>query len=107
MIGHTPGPWWPVLNAHSRYEIHYAGGHLAGVSKWDDPASPPPIPEMNANANLIATAPDLLGSLKDMRSFAYRRGDLIHQSDMDRCMCAKCIEARADAAIAKATGATP
>lgn len=62
MSTHTPGPWKVVCNQFSRYEIHYSGGQLAGVAKWDDPASPPPIHEMHANAKLIAAAPDLLKS---------------------------------------------
>ena len=65
---HTPGPWSYRSNEWSRIEIHYPGGQLASVSKWDDPSSPPPVPEMHANAALIAAAPDLLEALKDMVS---------------------------------------
>ena len=59
-VVHTPGPWTARPNNWSRWEIHYANGILASVSKWDDPATPPPIAEMKANASLIAAAPDLL-----------------------------------------------
>lgn len=60
---HTPGPWEARINHWSRWEIFYAQGQLAGVAKWDDPATPPPVEEMHANASLIAAAPDLYDAL--------------------------------------------
>jgi hypothetical protein len=63
-MSHTPGPWEVRLNEWSRYEILYQSGILAGISKWDDPASPPPIEQMHANARLIASAPELLAALE-------------------------------------------
>jgi hypothetical protein len=56
---HTPGPWSARRNPWVRWEIHYAGGQLAVIAKPDDPASPPPVSETEANAHLIAAAPDL------------------------------------------------
>lgn len=61
---HTPGPWTARLNSWVRWEILYGGGQLAVIAKPDDPASPPPVSETEANARLIAAAPDLLAALK-------------------------------------------
>lgn len=48
---------------------------------------------------------ELLRAVKELRGYEYRRGDLICQKSSmgDRCMCAKCIESRADTAIQSAT----
>lgn len=59
---HTPGPWWVQDNT-----VQFAGGQLRVDS--DDGAIaecgryPNIDPELKANANLIAAAPDLLEAL--------------------------------------------
>jgi hypothetical protein len=63
---HTKGPWSVRCNYFSRWEILYSGGVLAGISKHDDPASPPPVNETEANARLIAAAPELLEALTEV-----------------------------------------
>jgi hypothetical protein len=64
-MSHTPGPWKARLNEWSRYEIiSPSGGVLAVISKWDDPSSPPPVEQTEANACLIKTAPELLAALE-------------------------------------------
>jgi hypothetical protein len=74
---------------------------------WGDPPDGPELPEgwldEDQAAELRDTLAELLAALQGMRSFDYKRGDLIHQSSMeDRCKCAACIEGRADKAIANA-----
>ena len=90
MSGHTPGPWvWVeplhVLNsAHGKILDHaaYEGMWFARYSRAED----------EANARLIAAAPDLLNALTVLADAAEARG-------------MPCDAARA--AIAKATGAQP
>jgi hypothetical protein len=111
---HTPGPW--------RECGHDRGGCACGVVwsesadvvvasaalQYEDVGATVPVsPEViAANARLIAAAPTLLEALRDMRSFEYRRGDLIHQRSLGaKCKCAECIEQRAESAIALATSA--
>jgi len=46
---------------------------------------------------------ELVGAIRNLRSFYYRKIDAVCQKGiMEWCMCRKCIEDRADAAIAKA-----
>ena len=66
---HTPGPWTARINDWSRWDILYAKGILASVSKSDDPASPTPVSEIEANARLIAAAPELLAALELLLAF--------------------------------------
>lgn len=69
-MSHTPGPWSARLNTFSRWEILDARGVLAHISRDDDPASPPPITEIAANACLIAAAPVLLAALEEINLMA-------------------------------------
>ncbi len=65
----TPGPWTARANTWSRFEIYYSRGHrgqLASVAKHDDPSSPPPVNETEANARLIAAAPELYDALDEI-----------------------------------------
>ena len=65
---HTPGPWWLGVSEHGRhFRAVDAKGHgeLATVV-WlmdDDDLYCAPSPECEANARLIAAAPDLLEAL--------------------------------------------
>jgi hypothetical protein len=91
---HTPGPWTARQNAFWRWEIHYDGGQLASLSMVDDPASPPPREEIEANAHLLEAAPDLLEACK--LAARYWDGEYNHdQSHVTRAL---------SAAIAKAEG---
>ena len=75
------GYWDDVANFNKKFEWQRidAQTHAAGVPDW------------------------IVKALKDLRSYEYRRGDLIHQYDLGvKCMCAECIETRADTAIAVA-----
>jgi hypothetical protein len=94
MSKHTPGPWsyWPNSCEYP------------GVITQDETALhiavPTALPNVQANARLIAAAPDLLAALKDCRSelvyILESYGDL--GVGFDRAIGA------ADAAIAKAEG---
>ena len=105
MSKHTPGPWsfntspncWSVLQVGSSGRWIVAGG-----TAW---AIPGRQSEAEANARLIAAAPDLLEALEDLREWALDHGEVVfagggmHAVDpMNSCL------RRASAAIAKATG---
>jgi hypothetical protein len=65
-MSHTPGPWEFVGNGciRSPFEIgnpERAGVEIATVAPWQ--------PEHEANARLIAAAPDLLLALKEIVAF--------------------------------------
>jgi len=66
------------------------------------------VEEREAVARQLAASQDLLKAVEDLRSYEYRTPDFqysIHQPDMGaQCKCWKCIETRADAAIARAKG---
>lgn len=96
---HTPGPW--VTNAHQevwstkpmRFNLTTAGiPMIASVCRHEDAEGGFPA---EANARLIAAAPDLLQALR------------VAYSDIQRCQ-GHTIDmlGRIEAAIAKATGAT-
>ena len=63
--------------------------------------------EAKANALLIAAAPDLLAACKDLMSFDYQRDVVCQLGLVDYCRCRKCVEKRAESAIAKAEGVKP
>lgn len=90
-VGHTPGPWWlhgPELSVYGGLKsqivcrLHDAHGNAYG--NWQ------------ANARLIAAAPELLEALRDLRSYL-KLG--ISPSSHWRSLLES-----ADAAVAKATG---
>lgn len=65
MSGHTKGPWI-ILRAGNGYpyQIHAPNGdHVKDVTRWAS-ISVPSLPEGEANARLIAAAPDLLEAAK-------------------------------------------
>lgn len=80
MSEHTPGPWEyvPSTEHHGAYVAGPFGGDLCDCYTMSNPSSlsvrnggdSKPIPfcgdEMDANARLIAAAPDLLAALRDM-----------------------------------------
>ncbi len=68
MNQHTHGPWTIETNAgHPHIEIWTNNGRPQRIAYMQDHLS-----ESDANARLIATAPDLLEALKDVLPFAQR-----------------------------------
>lgn len=104
---HTPGPWsvaskpssvvgWPVC-AELGTEVAYVQTLVFAGQ---------PIPkEAQANARLIAAAPELLEALEAV-SAEYRRLNPMRTADVHKmgCKCIRCAIDFADAAIAKARG---
>jgi hypothetical protein len=63
-MAHTPGPWRRTINGNRYIEVVGADGEpVVGWSGFDD--SIRPIKVHQANARLIAQAPDMLTALKD------------------------------------------
>lgn len=100
---HTPGPWFIEHDA-SQFENHAAisaktHGMLAHVVwKMEDDDQ---TPECEANARLIAAAPDLLAALREISADYADRFDLESPSTNPGI---KIVIEQARAAIAKATG---
>lgn len=90
----TPGPWemWPTINAEdpTNYRID-ASTH--DITAWVDE---------EANARLIAAAPDLLEALESLVAAVSEIEDLEH--DQFGCDDEHCPLCQARAAISKATG---
>ena len=102
MSAHTPGPWADDKAAHDApyQDIDIkAGSHRTVCTIWIDDA---PVhdfnAEQNANARLIAAAPDLLEALEDLiRNHKENKGEGLGIGPL----------MKAKAAIAKAKGETP
>ena len=98
----TPGPWhanWTRLNGkaigfHVADETH---GSIRHICEFYDGTEAMPPEEVEANARLIAAAPELLGVLER----AIRRLEIAHANG-DSIMREWIVDARA--ALAKATG---
>lgn len=102
-LQHTPGPW--ILLPHDDDgSISIVAGNLGGLVGaahcWPTEIITQGSGRVDANAHLIAAAPDLLAALKDaadevedLRKYANNHGGMI---DDERCDYAR-------AAIAKAT----
>lgn len=78
VVAHTPGPW--ELSAKEGREghrqIHKDGYSLALVcARASSPASGPQYFEKDANARLIAAAPDLLAALKHLMRYDFGESD--------------------------------
>lgn len=104
MSEHTPGPWtvWPHLVGDGYHHVGPTGGSLVALLphiEWGQPGRP--IDEQEANACLIAAAPDLLAALMAVE-WAGRAGsnvamcplcrgleDWTHESD---CLIGKAIK---------------
>lgn len=65
MSGHTPGPWEirTVKQGYPYQIVAPNGTHVRNVTRWAA-LSVPALPEGQANARLIAAAPDLLAACK-------------------------------------------
>lgn len=105
MQKHTQGPW--VTSAVNRNEVLACGTGAARVAKCldefdDNPGGPKyGSGEVEANASLIAAAPDLLDALTDLVGGCGKEGDLFSSAAMDKARYA--IE-KANAAV---SGGTP
>jgi hypothetical protein len=90
--GHTPGPWRYFRGTHSVWSVEKAICIMAGPHKRE-------CEERDANARLIAAAPDLLEALQMLYS---ETADYIRLNNLggidNQCM------QLSRAAIAKATG---
>lgn len=65
MSGFTPGPWVIGRSGHGRpYQVETAGGLC--ITKWGG-ISRPASAEGEANAQLIAAAPELLDALESLK----------------------------------------
>lgn len=65
---HTPGPWdfdFPYIIAPDPSERH-PDLYIAEVAREDDDGRVPPEDEQDANARLLAAAPDLFAALADL-----------------------------------------
>lgn len=91
---HTPGPW--KVNGQAGYAGHTVidtnGRSVAAFPS----SSKRPKSERDANARLIASAPELLAALKDLEAFAD------HVFDNDEWAKGHGVMVKARAAIAKA-----
>ena len=83
MSGHTPGPWFTYFSERGIWTVQEPRGWIAELT--------PDRPNQEANARLIAAAPDLLEAAKAMTEPA---GEIAYR---ERWMALK-------AAIAKAEG---
>ena len=101
MSKHTPGPW--AVREHwsddGAFEVYPTRGGAPSYGQWSALAEVPEYgkedsPEAEANAHLIAAAPDLLEALQEIVNAA--DGDGWNQLDAGL--------KKARAAIAKATG---
>lgn len=108
--GHTPGPWrkcggytadYIAVSSNDGYIVYGMADHDS-QTELGKPIEAPDYPTQQANARLIAAAPDLLNALQDMLGgWQYIRqfhGDL-YGVGWDRA------ETKAMEAIKKATGA--
>jgi len=97
-VRHTPGPW--VIDANDRYHVESPDGSalpwsIATISGSAGPGTN----RSEANARLIAAAPDLLAALEKLLSYNEAiMADRINYRPEDHASVAR-------AAIAKATGA--
>jgi len=100
MSTHTPGPWQLhksddtlVIGSDCR-EVAEACGDYTEEAEW---------PRMEANARLIAAAPDLLSALKDARESIEALANMVSDATQFRQDVSDDL-ARINAAIAKAEG---
>jgi len=97
MSKHTPGPWTPQDNATAEdHEMPIYCGDLWIASVFDS-GGDRPDGESEANANLIASAPDLLEALQHARGWFLAAG-------FERRPGGKEALTQYNAAIDKATG---
>ena len=98
---HTPAPWIADIGNEGSFDIGadghgFAGGMLVVCSRKPHAGL---VDQMEANARLIAAAPELLEALIEFEAMA-------HEFDLDGDRQIAAFE-RAQAAISKATGEQP
>lgn len=64
MSAHTPGPWH-VAGGVIRDGHDHDVAQIYGMRHWEPGFGPLSVDEQNANANLIAAAPDLLEACRE------------------------------------------
>ena len=85
---HTPGPWRITRDLQSPASIEAAGGDGGALAKvyLTDPKTRRRTPEYEANARLIAAAPELADALDELMAwtekFATRRSDELTPEDL-------------------------
>ena len=99
-MNHTPAPW-EVTTSAGTYKGHIIGADgTMVVSDLEDYDNEVSLQTLEANASLIATAPDLLDSLQDCLEQINQMAPMFDDSDI---AIQNCID-NAEAAIHKATG---
>lgn len=95
---HTAGPW-AVTHFENETQVFARNRMIAG--QLFDPENEPTLEELEANARLIAAAPELLEALKTLREDMrmLRDGEWLPESDGEACNASIDL---ADEAIAKA-----
>jgi hypothetical protein len=108
---HTPGPWRVEVRPTNVKVLHEARGkgdgynnRVAECHHWSPATGPQTSPmEAEANARLIASAPDLLEALEDLKHRAWNVYQASEVGDMDF----ENAVGKANAAISKAAGQCP
>ena len=74
-MGHTPGPWYPIKNVVGSWDVNISnweyGQSIASCIQYVDTGSE------EANARLIAAAPDMLAALEKTLDVMMRKPDLL------------------------------
>lgn len=91
---HTPGPWRVIPATMSHFLIESAGAIVAEIPKTT--TAPASFTECEANARLLAAAPEMLAALKELHAWAITVSDGKAFNEEELCVTR--------AAIAKATG---
>jgi hypothetical protein len=100
---HTPGPWvvkGRLVEAPSRLDLGVAQA-IAGMTAGSRGASQITVPEAEANARLIAAAPDMLEALKTIGALLAGRPKTIKDDELWGAF------SYIIAAVAKAENTTP
>lgn len=97
-MNHTPGPWQADSEGREGWAVNYDScaewSHVAVVRPNSEGSRPVDDDEAEANARMIAAAPELLAALKK----------LLNETDDGTQLCARHIVDDCKAAIAKAEG---
>jgi hypothetical protein len=114
-MSHTPGPWRKCGGATPPYTaVHSSRGYIvfvmadAGTVEHGKPIDAPSMDEQQANARLIAAAPDLLDALQSLLIYLTSEEDALNYAAANdgRCNPYDVASVAARKAIAKAIGAT-
>jgi len=66
VVQHTPGPWFYEIsdNCESEFTIHSDYSQIGMIERWNGDDDQEVMAEAEANARLVAAAPDLLEALE-------------------------------------------